>query len=524
MATIIGKKKICEIRLADFGHEMIDGVPFYTRWNEFSNVAKRYLNDIAFEQCFAQPVEKDRSTIEWFIPSKIVPVESMADLKGTDPSQYNCLVDKRRGLVEYLQSAISNATPAARKFIEVLKQSLSGERADALCFVSAEGDLVVSYWGVQPKPGRDLSGVVRMDAVDHTIHTIRFFVTEGGTLSRQKISRKHGYTLGAGDVPEVSVSDGYAFVRWDPDAPHGKQVLSDMEFTAVCELREEGEAIINNPDDVKEEEPVRKNPLKHVEPQEPDNPMYNVVFRCTEGGILRGQTRYVKPRGHKIIASEIPIPEAKPGYRFDYWDKQPEGYIVNDDVEFVAVFSKLTDKEIYDEDVYYRGWHGSFWRSLLRWLFFGLLALLILLLLWCFLFGTCWRGNCGCDCDVVDTTKVDPTPNDKTTTDPNDTVTPVIGSCNTVSNAGHNNIDVRIVDMGQQGGTFIFEYNTYDKYGDEITVYDGNSTSAAKIWHYSGTTFDNRTATISFSGRYITVEVNPDPDGGTAWEYTAHCP
>lgn len=78
-------------------------------------------------------------------------------------------------------------------------------------------------------------------------------------------------------------------------------------------------------------------------------------------------------------------------------------------------------------------------------------------------------------------------------------------------------------DMGQDGGTFVFEYFT-DNAPDEIIVYDcpSNSLDSSKIiFRYSGASgVEVFSKTINFSSRVITVVVN----GGTNWYYIVHCP
>lgn len=78
-------------------------------------------------------------------------------------------------------------------------------------------------------------------------------------------------------------------------------------------------------------------------------------------------------------------------------------------------------------------------------------------------------------------------------------------------------------DMGQNGGSFVFEYFT-DTAPDEIIVYDcpSNSLDESKIiFHYSGASgYQVFSKTINFSSRVITVVVN----GGTNWYYIVHCP
>ncbi len=78
-------------------------------------------------------------------------------------------------------------------------------------------------------------------------------------------------------------------------------------------------------------------------------------------------------------------------------------------------------------------------------------------------------------------------------------------------------------DMGQESGTFVFEYFT-DTAPDEIIVYDCPSNSLDEdkiIFQYSGASgIQVFSKTMNFSSQVITVVVN----GGTNWYYIVHCP
>ena len=49
------------------------------------------------------------------------------------------------------------------------------------------------------------------------------------------IKRRHGHVInGSKDIPNIIPEDGFEFSSWEPDAPHNKKVVSDINFIAIC--------------------------------------------------------------------------------------------------------------------------------------------------------------------------------------------------------------------------------------------------------------------------------------------------
>ena len=135
-----------------------------------------------------------------------------------------------------------------------------------------------------------------------------------------------------------------------------------------------------------------------------------------------------------------------------------------------------------------------------------LLLLLLLLLLW---FFTCKRCNSPVPPEYVDDEIVSV-----------DTVT--LRPCSTQTNSGDARGDLKIYDLGQNSGSFIFEFDTYSV-PDNITIYDGKGKSYNVIFQYSGGSNMVLKRRINFHNQIITVEVTSDEDD-TAWEYKVNCP
>jgi len=126
--------------------------------------------------------------------------------------------------------------------------------------------------------------------------------------------------------------------------------------------------------------------------ESPLNP-FTVRFNSGEGGNLKGATEFEKHNNEFITEAEVPIIEAKEGYEFIGWDRNPNNFLVDGDMEFTAQYRKIKPAKL--------PWYKRFWNWLsslflgkgcLKWLGWLLLLLLLLLLLgW--LFRSCGGGD-----------------------------------------------------------------------------------------------------------------------------------
>jgi Tfp pilus assembly protein PilF len=101
-------------------------------------------------------------------------------------------------------------------------------------------------------------------------------------------------------------------------------------------------------------------------------------------------------------------------------------------------------------------------------------------------------------------------------------VTPT-GQCNSQQIAGGDTADQRNIEMGQNAGSFNFDYETYSIRDQIIVSYEGNQLFD------TGCVGASNSVALSYSGTstQIRVEVIPNCSGGTsgtAWNYTASCP
>jgi len=115
---------------------------------------------------------------------------------------------------------------------------------------------------------------------------------------------------------------------------------------------------------------------------EPQLNPFIVRFNSGEGGNLKGDSELAKYNNEFITATEVPKIEAKEGYEFIGWDRNPNNYLVGGNTEFTARYRKLAPAKL--------PWYKRFWswlsslfmgKGCLKWL---LLLLLLLLLFWWF--------------------------------------------------------------------------------------------------------------------------------------------
>ena len=535
MAIVKNKIKLCETSLSDFSIEQIAGVPFYSRYPETERLFKKLVPSVDFNRCFAQPIEnKSKRVIEWYyIPGNEMPCR-LADLSSFNIEAYEDAISRRNAIVSAISSAIGSAGENERKFLTAVLSGIGNDESNSTTYVQ-DGQILFGVWGMRAKQGRKIEDVIREDVLDHRVFTIRFNIKGDGGLSFTSIGRKYGHKLTPTDVPQVTPSSGWSFSKWEPDIPQGWIVTSDATFTAICEHLESSAMLENqsNKDDESgnsddnnnNDSKSNKESLKSDITLESN---YNVHFRSGDGGSLKGKTDYTKRKGEKITSVEIPQPIPGEGYVFDSWDHDPINYEVHSDTEFIARFRKK-------EESGYGGWFwGHNWfgkkgclHALLNWILLGLGLFLLFLLLWCFVFGKCNFNLCGCNCNDPIPTPIIPKPNDTDST-PQPSPSP-LKPCDELQRSGSNTPEGFIFDMGQESGSFLFEYATGGAFSDLIIIYEGENKNGKEIFRYYGTTGgggwnDRQSETVYFNNSKIFIRIDPDDDSDTYWEIYVNCP
>lgn len=96
--------------------------------------------------------------------------------------------------------------------------------------------------------------------------------------------------------------------------------------------------------------------------------------------------------------------------------------------------------------------------------------------------------------------------------------------CGQIQVAGGDTPDFRLIDLGNIGGTFQFDYQTFSQEDRMIVRYEGNTLFDTQCVG-TGTT---KSVLLTYHGTStkVSVQVIPNCNGGlgTAWNYTVYCP
>lgn len=306
-----GKIRVCQTPLANFNVELINGSPFFNRYSEFVRVLRKHCSGADPEQMLAQPVEdKHQGILNWYIPNTGEDPDSLASLHATDAEAYAHYRALREQMIEALRRLSGEEMlPQERVFIDCLLRYLDVDYSEEVTYCH-DGQVTLAAWGMKMRRGCDPAHVITDDVREHRVHTIRYFIEGHGHLSgRSEIMRKHGYTLqGSRDIPDVVADAHYAFTQWKPCAPQGKRVETDMDYTAVCERKDD----------------------------------YEVRFQARRGGSVNGQAELIvmKKPGGALLASDIPTALPDTDWQFQEWTPSPQvGTVVDSDLTFEAVFA-----------------------------------------------------------------------------------------------------------------------------------------------------------------------------------------
>lgn len=452
MSVVKDKVVLCQIGLADFSIESVNQVPFYKRYSEFCRLFASKIPAVDFESCFAQPQENNaKKTIEWYFKPGTESPMKLSELKGLDSESYHSFVQQRNDIVNNIRIAMDKTNENDQKYLNAVLAGFEADYIDSITY-GYDGHVLMGIWGMRTKTGRQIDSVITEGVLDHRAYRVIYQIQGDGRISPfTSINRRYGHILhGDKDIPHITPNEGCYFKEWIPEAPHGKELKSDMVYTAICEKEEKpsvpaegsttggegGEGISNykvffNPGEhgslsgqalyekneggfvLAEEVPLveanegykflgwDKNPdgyvvtedVEFVAQYEEEEQHYEVRFDEGSHGILHGQTIFEKRINEKVLPSEVPEVEPEEGYRFIGWDKNPNNHIVTEDIVFVAQYEEVKES-----------WWSRFWgwgSGCLNWLLTLLLLGLIGLLLW-YLFSGFHNFNfCGCDCEDV---------------------------------------------------------------------------------------------------------------------------
>lgn len=525
--------------------------PMWKRYDSVKGIVDQYVDE-PYRDFLALPyfeVDKQKSEeyFYWYTPRSDTDFCRL-NRTGDDHDFYKALLDKTiahyHSVIEHLKS---EGKAEEANFLELSLKYAGDSESNVYC---GDGRVVVTVWGMRPREGRDLGESILFADLfpEKEMHTVRYDLGNRGATANSTILKKsHGTRIYAHQVPFVKAKDGYEFIGWDRN-PLGAEVTSDLLFVAQYNEPVEDEkpkSIIHHvrfltPDskvitetDVEHGKQISAdfipqlpvvdgivcpawdgNPLndvinanrdyKAIAPNPPKKLMHTVRFLTPEGNVL---TQFRVEHGTQLASNQVPSLPVMNGETCPGWSSDPLAEKILEDRDFTAKMPEKKEPKKKEPIITGR---GGFWRALFNWLLLALGLLLLFLLLWLFLLG---KGNfdfCGCGC----TEPIGP-PGEGT-------VTPVQHPCNTEQHAGGVEGYLGYFDMGQQKGTFPFEFNTYN-IPDKVTVYDGKGTSGKIIYSYEGGSLGMQSVQLSFSNRWVTVKIEGS-SYGTSWVFNTGCP
>jgi subtilisin family serine protease len=313
MTQVKGKIKICQTKIGDFNIEQINGSPFYRRYNEFVRIFKSRMPNVDAERLFAQPMESEhKGVIDWFmLPSEgEVPVK-ISEIQAEEREKYFGI---RNDIILNMQSVASGiTTPNERIYFECALKYLQGEYVDDITYCY-DDNITFAVWGMGMIKGREVSHVITDAVKDHRVYTVSYHIDGNGAIhGPNNILRRRGHVLsGAKDIPTITPAPRFKFVAWRPDAPHGKAVTGDVEYTAVCEHSD----------------------------------TYVVSFKTSKGGHLKGDVSIEKNLNDSLFESITPLPIPDNGFSFKGWSPAiTDKTFVKGDTVFTAIFEKIAIPE-----------------------------------------------------------------------------------------------------------------------------------------------------------------------------------
>lgn len=345
MATITGKRLICQTPLSEFDVEMLHGSPFYRRYDDYIKLFSKYIPNIDFESTFAYPVEnRDNGSLDWYI---YCPNEPQ---KITDNT---ALLNKRNELFAQIQKVSDNASKNISLYLERIL-SIEGNLLDEASYV-CDGRVIIGFWGVTLRKGSNYIASISDKITDHRTHNVQFFVDGNAILLGETIIiRSHGYKLHITDIPVISVNEGSEFVEWQPFDPENVNVEMDLMFTA--KIKDLPPVIVPEP------EPYTP-PIT-----EPIRPKHKVWFIAGDNATIQGESGIEVYDGETIKPNDVPMVVPNENYLFKGWENSLKAPI-KANTSIHAIIEKRPWTELF--------WHWFMPIGMLVCLFWILLATLI---------------------------------------------------------------------------------------------------------------------------------------------------
>jgi subtilisin family serine protease len=445
MQVLYGKEALCYIELVDFGDiQGIDTDPIYNRFESVRSVVLKNIEP-QYQSFFTQPIVSDsRDIITWYTDKWDVKPVRLVDIPRESPQRVSYEEIAHRTYQHYMEKIEALARGSEEK--QILRSALKHYDEEYLyCY---DGKVVLSVWGMKRRDSvaKPIGQIVhQFDEVCR--RKISFDLGEGATFIHKidsHILREDGYVMTREDIPPMNLKEGYRFLGWLPE-PIDYVITGDITFVAqyekvdICNILFKAGAggelngkmeqrvlqgdvlsmdlipVVSPYDDfvfkvwtpydplgyrvgsdetftALFEKKTSEQPVVPEESKEEDEEEYiTAYFEAGRFGKLSGNSECVKPRGSRLIASEIPRVIPKKKYDFTGWDVDPLLEKLDSDTTFYAEYAKQLPW--YKRWLARFGWGGgngrndndgqvvSWWRKFLKWLLYILLGLLLLLLL-----------------------------------------------------------------------------------------------------------------------------------------------
>ena len=349
--TFIGKRKVGSTEICDFtDYQGIGRDPLYKRYESVYSIVKKYINPRYAHFLAAPDYSANDDAVNWYIDEWDETPEILNNLQAERQSKYQRIKDETishyREIINNLSGEELQVMACALRYID-----------DDFIFCCDDKVYVVA-WGKTPDTRKHISkGELVHESPSVTKYKLTFDEGEYGTLSSKlggHISLPENTEISSNDIPDISPSDGYKFIGWEPN-PLGMKVISDITFVARY-------AQADIP-------PV----VPPVPPTPPKPRNATCRFNAGETGTLIGNPEITKTIGSRLLTSDIPNVIPNKGFTFKGWDSNPLDSLVKGNTTFNAVYEKNLP------------WYKKLWLWLtgngcLKWLLWALLALLLLLL------------------------------------------------------------------------------------------------------------------------------------------------
>lgn len=349
--TFIGKRKVGSTEICDFtDYQGIGRDPLYKRYESVYSIVKKHINPRYAHFLAAPDYSANDDAVNWYIDEWTETPEILNNLEADKKSKYQRIKDETishyREIINDLSGEELQVLACALRYID-----------DDFIFCCDDKVYVVA-WGMTPDTRKHISkGELVHESPSVTKYKLTFDEGEYGMLSSKlsgHVSLPENTEISSNDIPDVSPSDGYKFIGWEPN-PLGMKVMSDMTFVAKY--------------DRADIPPV----VPSVPPTPPQPRNATCRFNAGEHGTLNGNPEITKAIGSRLLTSDIPNVSPNKGFTFKGWDSNPIDSLVKCDTTFNAVYEK-------NQPWYKKLWLWLTGSGCLKWLLWALLALLLILL------------------------------------------------------------------------------------------------------------------------------------------------